>query len=405
MQLSEKSRAVIGVTLACVVFFIGGIYLGYSDRPTIDSIIGVENKESSVTNTDFEPFWKAWSVLNEKSVKADETSDQDKVWGAIKGLTAAYGDHYTEFFDPKETIAFDEAISGEFSGVGLEIGLKNDILTVIAPIKGSPAANAGIKSGDMILEINNESTVGFSVDEAVKKIRGIAGTQVTLSILTKDDKSLDDAKDFAITRATIVVPSLETKTEGDYFIISMATFTGTNINGDIENAMREFKSSGKKNLIIDVRGNPGGYLDSAIYMSSFLLPAGQTVVSEDFNGKQDSIVHTSQGFPVIDNKNTKVAVLVDGGSASASEILAGALHDNDRAIVVGEKTFGKGSVQEIVQITDDTLLKITIAKWLTPKGLSIQDNGITPEHIVVLPKDWKPGDKDPVMEKAKSLLK
>ncbi|MBP7831442.1 MAG: S41 family peptidase [Candidatus Pacebacteria bacterium] len=405
MQLSEKSRAVIGVTMACVVFFIGGIYLGYSDRPTIDSIIGVENKESSATSTDFEPFWKAWSVLNEKSVKADETSDQDKVWGAIKGLTAAYGDHYTEFFDPKETIAFDEAISGEFSGVGLEIGLKNDILTVIAPIKGSPAANAGIKSGDMILEINNESTVGFSVDEAVKKIRGIAGTQVTLSILTKDDKSLDDAKDFAITRATIVVPSLETKTEGDYFIISMATFTGTNINGDIENAMREFKSSGKKNLIIDVRGNPGGYLDSAIYMSSFLLPAGQTVVSEDFNGKQDSIVHTSQGFPVIDNKNTKVAVLVDGGSASASEILAGALHDNDRAIVVGEKTFGKGSVQEIVQITDDTLLKITIAKWLTPKGLSIQDNGITPEHIVELPKDWKPGDKDPVMEKAKSLLK
>jgi len=289
--------------------------------------------------------------------------------------------------------------------VGLEVGIKKDILTVIAPVKGSPAANAGIKSGDMILKIDDKSTVGLSVDEAVKQIRGQSGTQVTLSILSPGDTSLEDARDIKITRTTIVVPSIETKADGDYFIISMATFTGTNINSDIESAMREWKNSGKKNLIIDVRGNPGGYLDSAIYMSSFLLPAGQTVVSEDFNGKQDSVIHKSQGFPLIDNKNTKVAVLVDGGSASASEILAGALHDNDRAIVVGEKTFGKGSVQEIVQITDDTLLKVTIAKWLTPKGISIQDNGITPENIVELPKDWKIGDKDPVLEKAKSLLK
>ncbi len=405
MQLNEKSRAIIGVTLLCVVFFIGGIYIGYSDRPTVDSILGIENKETTITSTDFEPFWKTWSVLNQKSVRADETTDQEKVWGAIKGLTTAYGDTYTEFYNPEETKLFDEAISGEFSGVGLEVGLKNNILTVIAPVKGSPGARAGIKPGDIILEINDEPTTDLSIDQAVQKIRGQEGTAVTLSILNADKNSLDEAKDVRLVREVIVVPSLETKTDGNYFIISMSTFTGSNINADIENAMKEFKSSGKKNLIIDVRGNPGGYLDSAIYMASFLLPAGQTIVSEDYSGKQDSVVHTSQGFPLLDNKSNKVAILVDGGSASASEILAGALHDNDRAIVVGEKTFGKGSVQEIVQITDDTLLKVTIAKWLTPKGVSIQDNGITPEHIMTLPKDWKTGDKDTVMEKAKELLK
>lgn len=405
MQFSEKSRAIIGVTMLCVVFFIGGIYLGYKDRPTIDSIVGIDNKEDSSITADFEPFWRTWQILNEKSVKAAATSDEDKVWGAIKGLTDSYGDTYTEFFDPKEAKQFSEAISGEFSGVGLEVGIKDHILTVIAPIKGSPASKAGIKAGDMILKIDDTSTANLSVDEAVQKIRGVAGTTVTLSVLNAGKNSSDDARDIKIAREVIVVPSIETKIDGNYFVISLATFTGTNINADIESAMRAFKTSGKNNLIIDVRGNPGGYLDSAIYMSSFLLPLGQTIVSEDFNGKEDTVVHKSQGFPLIDNKNTKVAVLIDAGSASASEILAGALHDNDRAILVGEKSFGKGSVQEIVQVTDDTLLKITVAKWLTPKGASIQDNGITPENIVKLPDNWKVGDKDTVMEKAKLLLK
>ncbi len=404
MQLNEKSRAVLGVTFLCVAFFIGGIYFGYTDRPYVDSVVGIENKENNATKTDFDPFWKTWHILNEKSIKASSTTDQEKVWGAIKGLTESYGDNYTEFFDPKETTAFDEALSGEFSGVGLEVGKKNDILTVIAPIKGSPAARAGIKSGDMILKIDGTTVAHLSVDEAVQKIRGQAGTVVTLSILSSDDLLLEDANDIKITRETIVVPSIETKIDGQFFIISMATFTGNTINQDIEKAMNAWKVSGKKNLIIDVRGNPGGYLDSAIHMASFLLPAGQTIVTEDYNGKDDSISHKSQGYQIIDNTTTKIAVLIDGGSASASEILAGALHDNNRAILVGEKSFGKGSVQEIVQITEDTLLKVTVAKWLTPQGLSIQDNGITPENIVTMPEGWKAGDPDPVMAKAKELL-
>jgi carboxyl-terminal processing protease len=401
MQPNEKTKAVLGVAFLCIAFFVGGIYLGYNNRPTVDSIMGIENKVDENVSADFEPFWKTWQILNEKSIAAKETTDEAKVWGAIKGLTASFGDNYTEFFNPEETKQFDEAISGEFSGVGLEVGLKNKILTVIAPIKGSPAERAGIKTGDIILKIDDTTTAEMSVEQAVQKIRGQAGTSVVLSVYHDGD---DEAHDVTIVREVIVVPSLETKTDGDNFIISMSTFTGNNINQDIEQAMNAFKRSGKKSMIIDLRGNPGGYLDSAIYMASYFLPAGTNIVTEDYGEKQNPINHNSQGFQLIP-KEAKVAILIDGGSASASEILAGALHDNDRAILVGEKSFGKGSVQEIVQVTNDTILKVTVAKWLTPKGVSIQDNGITPEYIVELPKDWKRGDVDPVIQKAKELLK
>lgn len=397
----ERIKKISGVILLCIVFFICGIYIGYTDRPAVDSIVGIENKEDSKITADFDPFWKTWKILNEKSIISSEVKDEDKVWGAIRGLTGAYNDPYTEFYNPKETKQFDEAISGEFSGVGMEVGNKNGILTVIAPIKGSPADRAGIKSGDVILKINDEVTDGLSIDQAVQKIRGEAGTSVTLNIFHKGD---DTTKDIVIVRDVIVIPSIETRIEGDYFIISMATFTGNKINQDIAKSMMDFKNSGKKKMIIDLRGNPGGYLETAIYMSSYFLPKDTVVVSEDFGDKQESIVHKSQGIDLID-KNTKVAILIDGGSASASEILAGALSDHDRAVLVGEKSYGKGSVQEIVQVTSDTILKVTIAKWLTPKGVSIQDNGITPKNLVELPKDWKVGDKDPQLEKAKSLLK
>ncbi len=401
MQFKDRIKKFGGVALLCITFLVVGMYLGYTDRPAVDSIVGIENKEDSNVTADFDIFWKTWKILNDKSIIAKDVSDQDKVWGAVKGLTSAYNDPYTEFYNPKETKQFDEAITGEFSGVGMEVGNKNGILTVIAPIKGSPAERAGIKSGDVILKINDESTDGLSIDQAVQKIRGEAGTKVNLNIFHKGDEA---TKDVEVTRAVIVVPSIETKVDGDYFIISMATFTGNNINQDITKSMTEFKNSGKKKMIIDVRGNPGGYLESAIFMASYFLPEGTVVVSEDYGDKQDSVVHKSQGIQLFD-KSVKVAVLIDGGSASASEILAGALHDNDRAIIVGEKSYGKGSVQEIVQVTKDTILKVTIAKWLTPKGISIQDNGITPENIVEIPKDWKTGDKDPQLEKAKALLK
>jgi carboxyl-terminal processing protease len=197
------------------------------------------------------------------------------------------------------------------------------------------------------------------------------------------------------------VPILDTKTQGDVFILTLYSFTGTNTEANIEKAMTQFANSGKKKMIIDLRGNPGGYLEASVAMASYFLPEGKMVVSEDYGGKSANIEHRSYGYTLLQKIQPKVVVLVDGGSASASEILAGALSDNGVATLVGEKTFGKGSVQEVVPLTDDTLLKITVAKWLTPKGISIQEAGITPEHIVKQDFDTK---KDEVLDAGISLL-
>lgn len=400
MHTQKKFTTAAGITLLCAAFFLGGIYIGYHNRESVSKITNISHTHApGVVDADFEPFWKAWVTLSDKSIYMKDVSNEEKIWGAIKGLAHSTGDQYTEFFDPKETGQFNEAISGEFSGVGIEIAEKDKILTVITPIKGSPAALAGIKSGDRILKIDNHVTNDLAVDEAVSYIRGEAGTKVVLTIFHEGDK---ETKEVTVTRQVITVPSLDSKAEGDYFIVTLATFTGTNIEEDMRHAMLELKASGKKKLIIDLRQNPGGYLDAAVQFASYFLPKGDMIVSEDFGSKKTPENHTSSGFTELGNTEYKIAILVDEGSASASEILAGALHDHNKAILVGEKTFGKGSVQEIVPITSDTVLKVTIAKWLTPNGVSIQDNGITPDYEV---KDDEKTTKDEVLEKAKALLK
>jgi carboxyl-terminal processing protease len=399
-MFSQKKSTLIatGVVLS-IAFFIFGTYVGYNNRPAIDKIVGIEHKETpSEIRADFEPFWKAWSILDEKFRDSKKVNAEDRVWGAIAGLTHSFGDPYTDFFNPKETTDFTETISGSFTGVGLEVDIKDKVLTVVAPIKDSPAYKAGLKTGDIILKIDDANTGELSLEEAVKKIRGEAGTIVHLNIYRKGDKQ---PRDFSITREVINVPILDTKTEGDVFILTLYSFTGTNTEGNIEKALTQFANSGKKKLIVDLRGNPGGYLEAAVAMASYFLPEGKMIVSEDYGGKSANIEHRSYGYDLLQKIQPKVAVLVDGGSASASEILAGALSDNGVAMLVGEKTFGKGSVQEVVPLTDDTLLKITVAKWLTPKGISIQDNGITPEHIVKQDFDTK---KDEVLDAGISLL-
>lgn len=395
----KKSTLISTGIVLSIAFFVFGTYIGYTNRPAIDKIVGVEHKETpSEVSADFEPFWKAWSILDEKFRDSKKISSEERVWGAIAGLTHSFGDPYTDFFNPKETTDFTETISGSFTGVGLEVDIKEKILTVVAPIKDSPAYTAGLKTGDAILKIDDANTGDLSLEEAVKKIRGEAGTTVHLSIYRKGDKQ---PREFSIVREIINVPILDTKTQGDVFILTLYSFTGTNTEANIEKAMTQFANSGKKKMIIDLRGNPGGYLEASVAMASYFLPEGKMVVSEDYGGKSANIEHRSYGYSLLQKIQPKVVVLVDGGSASASEILAGALSDNGVATLVGEKTFGKGSVQEVVPLTDDTLLKITVAKWLTPKGISIQEAGITPEHIVKQDQDTK---KDEVLDAGISLL-
>jgi carboxyl-terminal processing protease len=400
------SKGVVSILIALLCLG-GAFYAGYlsGGRAQAISIQGAYNlNPDSPTSVDFTPFWKAWQEINDKFVPTSTTSEaitnQDKLWGAISGLADSLGDPYTVFFPPAESKIFEGDISGNFEGVGMEIGMQNDILTVIAPLKNTPAYKAGIKAGDQILAIDGTSTAKMTSDEALKVIRGEKGTPVTFSVLHVGSKN---PVDITVLRDTIDIPTIDTKTlPGGIFDIELYNFSAVSAN-QFRDTLRQFVASGSKKLIIDLRGNPGGYLDAAIDMASWFLPTGKTVVSEDFGGKQDPKVYKSKGYDIFNDK-LKMVILVDGGSASASEILAGALSENGIAKLVGEKTYGKGSVQELVNITPDTSLKVTIARWLTPKGVSISQNGLEPDYVVPFTMDDAKAGRDPQLDKAVQIL-
>jgi carboxyl-terminal processing protease len=280
----------------------------------------------------------------------------------------------------------------------MELGIKNNQLTVVAPIKNSPAWKAGVKAGDIIVKINDKSAYDMPVDQAVKLIRGAKGTVVKITFLpVGTTKQIERS----LTRDVIDIPTLETSSKpGGIFVIKLYSFTAQS-PFLFRNALRDFVLSGNNKLILDLRGNPGGYLDAAWDMASWFLPAGDIVVTEDFGNKQSSKVYRSKGYNIFGSK-LKMIILVDSGSASASEILAGALSEQGVAKLVGTKTFGKGSVQELVSLTSDTSLKITIARWLTPKGHNLSHDGLVPD--VVVPVNDKDVTKDVQLDKAVEIL-
>ncbi len=382
--------------------FASGIYLGYSHRPEMDKVSNVTNKTPTFeTTADFTAFWKAWNVLKEKSIYSDKITDQDRVWGAIKGLAGTAGDPYTTFFNPEDNKSFKEEIKGSFGGIGAEIGMKDKILTIIAPLKGTPAWNAGIKKGDRILKIDKVNTSDMTIDQAIDKIHGAKGTTVVLTILHEGDR---ETKDIPIVRDTINVPTIETESLPDgIFEIKFYSFT-ENSDKLFAGALQEFVKSGNHKLLLDLRGNPGGYLEAAVNIGSWFVDEGQVIVSEDFGTSRKAVYYRSHG-PKIFNDKLQFVILVDGGSASASEILAGALKEHGIATLVGEKTFGKGSVQELVDITPDTSLKVTVAKWLTPNGISISAAGLEPDVKVPFTLKDYDAKRDPQLDKAVEILK
>ncbi len=389
-EKKKRARSVVkkGIEFAivAVVAFCIGISLGndgsasavISHIPLIgDGLDSTPDQSANLTD-----FWKAWNALDANYVitHASSTlpSTQDKIFGAIQGLANSYGDPYTVFFPPEEAKEFSDTISGSFAGVGMEIDIKNNVLTVIAPLKGTPAAAAGIKAGDQIAAINGTSTDGVPVDEAVNDIRGPVGTTVDLSIV-RDGKPLD----IKIVRETIQVPEIDDGLDAasGVYHIALYEFTANSANL-FDQAFERFKASGSKKLVIDLRENPGGYLDAAVDIASHFLPKGAAVVTEDFDGKEPSDVHTSIDYNDLP-AGTKVVVLIDDGSASASEILAGALQDDRVATLIGTQSFGKGSVQTLINL-DGGSLKVTVARWITPAGHWIMGNGITPDIVSVI---------------------
>jgi carboxyl-terminal processing protease len=404
------------ITIVGLVLLAGGSFMvgqRYRFEPA-QLQLPLKIDSTSISDKDFAPFWKVWNVLEEKYVGATSTPNQDKIYGAMQGLVDSLGDPYTVYFPPEEAAMFENDLSGSFGGVGMEIGKKDNVLTVIAPLKDSPSEKAGIKAGDRIIKIDDEITTDMSVDKAVKLIRGAAGSKVRLSIIPQGASA---PVEYTVTRGTISMPTIETEVKvgtskenpattglrkDGIFVIRLFSFTSTSPNL-FRNALRDFVKSGSHKLILDLRGNPGGYLDAAVDMASWFLPVGTVVVTEDFGKNATPRVYRSKGYDIF-NDNLQMVILIDGGSASASEILAGALKEHAVARLVGTKTFGKGSVQELVKITPDTSLKVTIARWLTPKGINISKSGLTPDVEVKLSELDIKTKKDRQLEKAVEIL-
>lgn len=384
------------------VLFVAGFYTG---RHSSQNGIPIQFSNATSTNSvDMSPFWKSWGLLNERFAQSSSTTpqidDQAKVWGAIQGLADSYGDPYTVFFPPVESKVFEEEISGSFGGIGVEIGVADGMLTVIAPLKGTPADLAGVKAGDKILAIENTPASGMSTDDAIKMIRGEAGTPV---IITFSREGAKEAIVKTLIRANIEIPTIQTKLlPENIFVIELYSFSAISPNL-FRGALREFLESDTDKLILDLRNNPGGYLESALDIASWFLPTGKLVVTEDFGDKKDKREYRSKGYDIFTDK-LKFAILINEGSASASEILAGALREHNKAILIGSRTFGKGSVQELIPITDDTSLKVTVAHWFTPQGKSISNGGLMPDIEVKLTSEKVKDDQDPVLEKAVEYL-
>jgi carboxyl-terminal processing protease len=346
---------------------------------------------------DFALFWEVWDYLHKNYVDQDKISDKSLFYGALKGMVAAVDDPYTIFMDPKISKEFNDDLSGTFEGIGAEIGIKDDILTVVAPLPDMPAEKAGLKAGDKILAIDKELTTGMSVDMAVSKIRGDKGTEV---ILTIGRIGQEGTKDYPIKRDKIVVKSVKTEMRKDgYYVVTISSFNNDTM--DLFNqAITDILQKNPKGIILDLRNNPGGYLEMAIEMASKWIGEG-VIVSEQFSESRKND-HLSRGRAVL--KDYKTVVLVNEGSASASEIVAGALQDYGKAVILGAKTFGKGSVQSLNELKDGSSIKITVAKWLTPKGRSINELGIEPDRKVNLNLEDFNNDKDPQLDRALDIL-
>lgn len=395
-----KTRFIIGGILALVIVFGVGAFFGSSGYVPLGKASAVS--ELPPEGVDFGSLYKSWRILEENFVPGtttDALGDQEKVWGAIQGLAASYGDDYTIFLPPEEKEIFESEVRGDFQGVGMEIGLRDEALTVVAPLKGTPAYRAGIESGDTILEIDGEPTRGITTEAAVKKIRGPAGTAVKFLLAREGEEPFE----VSVVRDTIILPTIDTEARGDgIFVIRLYGFNAQ-APQLFRNAVREFANSGNDKLILDLRGNPGGFLEVAVDIASWFLPVGRTIVTEDYNNESQNNVHRSRGYDVFTDA-LKFAILIDGGSASASEILAGALREHGKATLIGEKTFGKGSVQQVFPVTADTSLKVTVARWLTPEGRSISHDGIEPDiQVSMTPEDREAG-KDPQLDRAVEFL-
>ena len=410
--------------ILAVAFLLLSAGIGYrlGEQKTTVSVsreqgVVVNREQPGTANVDFDLFWDVWQRLFTSYIDRASMDTQKMVWGAISGMVNALDDPYTAFLPPKENKDFKEDLGGQFEGIGAQLGLKEGRIIVVAPLKDTPAEEAGIRAGDYILKVNDEETAGWTVPEAVTKIRGPRSTPVKLNILHENENKPFDV---TVVRDTITVVSVETWTKPASAITEVSGIPSTkklsqtavvsyirlsrfgdHTNEEWEKAVSEVvmaQKTGSKGLIFDLRNNPGGYLEGAVFIASEFIKNGVVVSQINSDGtKQEYSVSRSGNLLTI-----PVVVLVNKGSASAAEIVAGALRDYKRATLVGETTFGKGSVQTPEELPGGAGLHITTGKWLLPKGDSIQKTGVTPD--VLVPMEEFDATADAQLAKAIELL-
>jgi len=351
----------------------------------------------------FSLFWEAWKVLQEKFADKEKFDVQKMIYGAISGMVKSLEDPYTTFFNPEDTKRFIEDVKGTFEGVGMEIGQRKGQLQVIAPLENTPAQKAGLRAGDKIIKINDTLTADLTLDEAINLIRGPKDTQVTLTIFREE---WEKTKEFKIVREVIEVPSLKWELRPingypDIAYLKLYQFS-EKASFDFRVAAIEILNSQAKKIILDLRNNPGGYLEVAQDIAGWFLKRGEIVAIEDLGEGKEQNLYKAQGNSAL--AEVPIVILINQGSASGSEILAGALRDNRGILLIGEKSFGKGSVQELERLSEGSSLKITIAKWLTPKGESITDRGLEPDIKVEMTEEDYEEDRDPQLDKALEII-
>ncbi len=395
--------AIIG---GAIIFFSFGLLIGAQQVPPNAARKAQENRTEQCVaipafvdnkSVDFKLFWNVWESLENRFYK-QPLSQEKLFYGAVKGMTAATGDPYTVFFDPTSAAEFNRELEGKFEGIGAEIAIKHDRLTVVSPLAESPAERAGLRPGDVILAIDKVDTATLSLEDAVSRIRGPKGTTVVLTILTK---GVSETKDAQVKREEIIVKTVQWEiVAGNVAYVRIFSFNEDTID-DFKTTVSAVIKKNSSGIILDLRSNPGGYLDSAVKMASYWIPEGVIVEERFSDGAKDSYKAVGQARL----EDQKTVVLVNEGSASASEIVAGALQDYGKATIVGEQTFGKGSVQDYSSLEGGSALKITIAEWLTPKGNSINEIGIKPDIVVPMSVEDVNNDMDPQLERAIELLR
>jgi len=392
-MVKKAGFVLVGLLLLVAVYLLGITrgYYGQVSLQNYSSVFKQEFQNRQLGSTDLGLLWTVSELMDEKYI--GDVNYQNILYGTIKGAVAALGDPYSAFTDPVENREFFNALDGLYQGVGIELDILDGSLVIVAPLKDSPADKAGILPGDEILAVDDESVVGLNIIEVISRIKGPAGTKVMLTVGRKNEQALIDVE---ITRSFIRHASVDSEIDGNIAIINILRFA-TDTERAFRTAVNSIIASGAEGLILDLRSNPGGFLDVGVKVANEFLSSGM-IVEERFKGGETSPFYSDGSGRLTD---IPMVVLVDYGSASAAEIVAGALQDNKRATIIGETTFGKGSVQEVDTFPDGSALRLTIAKWYTPAGISIDDEGIVPDRIV----SWDPEtEDDEQLDAAKEFL-